>query len=115
LQSISGVGTNNPLVAFEDIHRGKRGVLFFYFIPDITRDIDIKSWVKNIFLLITGSKVRYISILKQNSLYCMAPKIYNKIPKHLKNLNIAAFRNKLKILSAAKAYYNLTEFFMDKL
>jgi hypothetical protein len=30
LQSISGVSAINPLVAFYDIHGGKRGVLFFY-------------------------------------------------------------------------------------
>jgi hypothetical protein len=39
LQSISGVSAVNPLVAFYDIHRGKREVLFFYFVPDTTRDI----------------------------------------------------------------------------
>jgi hypothetical protein len=39
LQSISGVSTINPLVAFYDIHGGKREVLFFYFVPDTTRDI----------------------------------------------------------------------------
>jgi hypothetical protein len=38
LQSISGVSAINPLVAFYDIHRGKREVLFFYFVPDTTRD-----------------------------------------------------------------------------
>jgi hypothetical protein len=37
LQSISGVSTINPLVAFYDIHGGKREVLFFYFVPDTTR------------------------------------------------------------------------------
>jgi hypothetical protein len=37
LQSISGVSAINPLVAFYDIHGGKREVLFFYFVPD-TRD-----------------------------------------------------------------------------
>jgi hypothetical protein len=31
LQSISGVRAINPLVAFYDIHGGKREVLFFYF------------------------------------------------------------------------------------
>jgi hypothetical protein len=36
LQSISGVSAINPLVAFYDIHGGKREVLFFYF--DTTRD-----------------------------------------------------------------------------
>jgi hypothetical protein len=40
LQSISGVSANS-LVAFYDIHGGKREVLFFYFDPDTTRDSDI--------------------------------------------------------------------------
>jgi hypothetical protein len=38
LQSISGVSAFNPLVDFYDIHGGKREVLFFYFVPDTTRD-----------------------------------------------------------------------------
>jgi hypothetical protein len=38
LQSTSGVSAINPLVAFYDIHGGKREVLFFYFVPDNTRD-----------------------------------------------------------------------------
>jgi hypothetical protein len=38
LQSISGVSAINPLVAFYDIHGGKREVLFIYFVSDTTRD-----------------------------------------------------------------------------
>jgi hypothetical protein len=38
LQSISGGTAINPLVAFYDIHGGKREVLFFYFVPDTARD-----------------------------------------------------------------------------
>jgi hypothetical protein len=38
LQSLSDVSAINPLVAFYDIHRGKREVLFFYFVPDTTRE-----------------------------------------------------------------------------
>jgi hypothetical protein len=41
LQSISGVSAINPLVAFNDIHGGKREVLFFYFVPDTTRGLKI--------------------------------------------------------------------------
>jgi hypothetical protein len=37
-QYISGVNAINPLVAFYDIHGRKREVLFFYFVPDTTRD-----------------------------------------------------------------------------
>jgi hypothetical protein len=33
-----GVSAINPLVAFYDIHGGKREVLSFYFFPDTTRD-----------------------------------------------------------------------------
>jgi hypothetical protein len=39
LQSISGVSAINPLVAFDDIHGGKREVLYFYFVPNTTRYI----------------------------------------------------------------------------
>jgi hypothetical protein len=38
LQSISGVNAINRLVAFYDIHGGKREVLFFYFVPEFTRE-----------------------------------------------------------------------------
>jgi hypothetical protein len=38
LQSISGESAINTLVAFYDIHGGKREVLFVYFVPDTTRD-----------------------------------------------------------------------------
>jgi hypothetical protein len=38
LQSISGVSAINTLVAFYDIHGGKREVLFFCFVPDTTRE-----------------------------------------------------------------------------
>jgi hypothetical protein len=40
LQSISGVSAINPIVAFYDIHGRKREVLFFYFVPDTTRNFD---------------------------------------------------------------------------
>jgi hypothetical protein len=47
LQSISGVSAINPLVAFYDIHGGKREVLFFYFVPDTTRDY-VRNDVKDL-------------------------------------------------------------------
>jgi hypothetical protein len=45
LQSISGVSAINPLVAFYDIHGGKREVLFFYFVPDTSRDVKIYYYI----------------------------------------------------------------------
>jgi hypothetical protein len=34
LQPITGVSTINPIVAFYDIHGGKREVLFFHFVTE---------------------------------------------------------------------------------
>jgi hypothetical protein len=49
LQSISGVSAINPLVAFYDIHGGKREVLFFYFVPDTTLTILLYTyWVNTV-------------------------------------------------------------------
>jgi hypothetical protein len=42
LQPISGVSVINPQVAFYNIHGGEREVLFFYFVPDTTRDVTLK-------------------------------------------------------------------------
>jgi hypothetical protein len=39
LQSILGESAINPLVTFYDIHGRKGEVLFFYFVPDTTRDL----------------------------------------------------------------------------
>jgi hypothetical protein len=58
LQSISGVIAINPLVAFYDIHGGKREVLFFYFVPDTTRDLTCDFIiVYNYFLLLRAVSV----------------------------------------------------------
>jgi hypothetical protein len=48
LQSISGVSAINPLVAFYDIHGGKREMLFFCFVPDTTRDYVKKERKKEV-------------------------------------------------------------------
>jgi hypothetical protein len=40
LQYISGVSAINTLVAFYDIHEGKRELLFYYFVPDTTQDFN---------------------------------------------------------------------------
>jgi hypothetical protein len=46
LQSISGVSAINSLVAFYDIHGGKKEVLFFYFVPDTSRDISVDMGIQ---------------------------------------------------------------------
>jgi hypothetical protein len=45
LQSISGESAINHLVAFYDINGGKREVLFFYFVPDTTRDCMVVVYI----------------------------------------------------------------------
>jgi hypothetical protein len=50
LQSISGVSAINPLVAFYDIHGGKREALFFYFVPGTTRDVMHIIYIKTFLL-----------------------------------------------------------------
>jgi hypothetical protein len=49
LQSFSGVSAINPLVVFDDIHGGKREMLFFYFVPDTTREIKKLPKLDNIY------------------------------------------------------------------
>jgi hypothetical protein len=41
----------NPLVSFYDIQGGKREVLFFYFIPDTTREQKSCLAIKSIYLV----------------------------------------------------------------
>jgi hypothetical protein len=55
LQSISGVSVFNPSVVFYDIRGGKREVLFFYFVPDTTRDQ--LTVLQNFLLNVTMSRV----------------------------------------------------------
>jgi hypothetical protein len=42
----------NPLVAFYDIHGRKREVLFFYFVPDTTRDLYSLTHIIRVLILI---------------------------------------------------------------
>jgi hypothetical protein len=64
MQFISGVSAINPLVAFYDIHGGKREVLFFYFVPDTTGDLPV-SLHEIVYYY------HFIYIMKRNS---MAPR-----------------------------------------
>jgi hypothetical protein len=58
LQYISAVSVIKRLVAFYVIHGGKREVLFFYFVPDTTRDM--WSWSCNDILYYTMFVLWYI-------------------------------------------------------
>lgn len=52
--------------------------------------------------------------LLQNSVICMAPKIYNKIPEKYKSLNKNLFRANLKSFLVEKCYYTIQDFLNDK-
>lgn len=54
--------------------------------------------------------------LLQNSVYCMGSKLFNKIPKSLKECNnINIFKSKLNAFLINKCYYNVKEFLNDKI
>jgi hypothetical protein len=60
LQPISGVSAINPLVVvFYDIHGGKREVLFFYFVPDTTRDYIILISLCQLFFCLEEAFLSY--------------------------------------------------------
>lgn len=52
--------------------------------------------------------------LMRKSVYCMAPVIYNKLPKSWRELPQSMFKNKLRTFLTARAYYNVTEFLNEK-
>jgi hypothetical protein len=52
--------------------------------------------------------------LLHKSIICMAPLIYNNIPKNIKQLNTLQFKKTMKKLLTAKCYYNLNDFLNDK-
>lgn len=51
--------------------------------------------------------------LMRNSIFCMGPVIYNKLPKHLRELDIHNFKIKLKSILAETCYYTVNEFLSD--
>lgn len=53
--------------------------------------------------------------LMQNSIFCMATKIFNKVPESIKENDTVRFKNKLKALLLEKCYYTVTEFLTDDL
>jgi hypothetical protein len=63
LQSISGVSAINLLVAFYVIHGGKGEVLFFYIVPDTTRDMCVFLFCFFLFILSICSHNWYYNIL----------------------------------------------------
>jgi hypothetical protein len=91
LQSISGVSAINPLVAFYDIHGGKREVLFFYLVPDTTRDCPVCKYCSKTdnnnnfkaFLISYEEKIQH-KVLKVISQEHRSIDIKLKIPSNLR-------------------------------
>lgn len=52
--------------------------------------------------------------LMRKSVFCMAPFVYNKLPKSWKSLNLPLFKKKLRTFLVNKAYYNISEFLAEK-
>lgn len=51
--------------------------------------------------------------LMRNSIFCMGPVIYNRIPKELRELNVNVFKSRLKSILADKCYYTINEYLSD--
>lgn len=51
--------------------------------------------------------------LKLKSIICMGPKVYNKLPKTIRELNATMFKRKLIKILQEKCYYSVNEFFND--
>lgn len=52
--------------------------------------------------------------LMRKSVCCMAPEIYNKLPKTLKDLNLALFKKKLRNFLVDKAFYSVSDYLLEK-
>lgn len=52
--------------------------------------------------------------LMRKSIVCMAPTIFNRLPKRWKELNSSAFKRQLKTFLLQKAYYSVSEFLAEK-
>lgn len=74
------------------------------------RDVAIRSQYAN-----SLSNQRCKTALVRKSVLGMAPRIYNKLPDDIKNLNVTQFKKKLKLLLIEKCYYTTDEFLNDKL
>lgn len=53
--------------------------------------------------------------LMRRSIFCMAPIVYNKLPKIWRELNTEALKRRLKLFLVQRAYYNIKEFLDEKL
>jgi hypothetical protein len=74
LQSISSVSAINPSVDFYDIHGGKREVLFFYFVPNTTRETHV-TIVKNTAKVLMNSFDHFLNIQLVNSTLTRDPEL----------------------------------------
>lgn len=55
-----------------------------------------------------------LELFKKNA-YCMSVKIFNHLPEYLKTLPYTLFRRKLQTMLHDKNYYDINEYFNDKL
>ncbi|KAJ8737632.1 hypothetical protein PYW08_000471 [Mythimna loreyi] len=53
--------------------------------------------------------------LMTKSVFCLAPKIYNKIPQSYKTLSVNLFKKKFRDLLTDKCYYSISDFLSDNI
>lgn len=74
-------------------------------------DVKPRNRRDNFVLCLHGAK----TALMQRSVFCMAPKIYNKLPKLWREQNLLTLKKTLKEFLVEKAYYTVLEFLNDKI
>lgn len=84
-------------------------VMFIKFNPHLFQrlsDAVPRNRRDNFKLCVHGAK----TTLMRKSIFCMAPTIFNKLPKTWKSLNMSALKSKLKSFLTERAYYSIAEF-----
>ena len=60
--------------------------------------------------------LNYLRLTKSmNGVNFYGPKFYNKLPTHIRNLDMKRFKSKVQRFLIAKAYYQISEFFEDSM
>jgi hypothetical protein len=103
LIAVSGVNAINSLVAFYDIHGRKREVLFFYFVPDTTRD-----WLMTLITLAKVGRRMGDQNLLSRALY-FGNHVKPLFPLHLQSLTPTSFPRRVDVRHTAGYHQILTK------
>lgn len=82
---------------------------------DIRKNLGKYPTLKSTRLASTLRAVSHRTVMFDKSPFCMGPKIYNKLPKDIKeSKNLNVFKNQLKKFLIDKCYYSVLDYLNDK-